>query len=205
MGDNNERIMTLLPHHWTALINATRSGAIRRLGFNGVDFTALDDDAFLAAIGCRGLKTLEVRECVIRSGFVTDELVRSSVAKGFSELSLWGNKSDSPHRLSDDALMDFFLPLDVAAGRADLVLEGTGVTDMFFTKFIQRLRSGQVRPGSLQFFGAPEQRGLSERIRYLSRYLSGIGSTYRFPSTVDDNNSNKVHFFEDSPCIRLQF
>ncbi|KAH7704307.1 hypothetical protein AAVH_28497, partial [Aphelenchoides avenae] len=133
------RSITVSPDQWATLIDALRSGVVRHFAFDNVDLSALGNDAFRVAVECRGLQSFEVRQCVILGGFVTDELIRSSVAKGFSELSLYGNKIDYPHRLSEEALMDCLLPADTAPRRQSLslVLEGTGISDVFLTKIFQ--------------------------------------------------------------------
>ncbi|KAH7707726.1 hypothetical protein AAVH_25028 [Aphelenchoides avenae] len=133
------RPIALSPDQWATLIDALRSAAVRHLGFDNVDLNALYDDAFRVAVECRGLLSFEVQRCVILSGFVTDELIRSSVAKDYSELSLWGNKSDSPHRISKAAIMDCLLPADALPEQTSLslVLKGTGITETFLAKIFE--------------------------------------------------------------------
>lgn len=63
-------------------MHSVRIGSVRRLCFKFVDFSALDDDAFLVAAGCRGLQTLMVQWSVIPSGFVTDDLLLFVAAQG---------------------------------------------------------------------------------------------------------------------------
>jgi hypothetical protein len=110
--------MTLSPDHWTMLTDAIRSGAVKFLHFCGVDFSALYDDAFLIAVGCRGLQSLVVCRSVVPSGFVTDDLIRHSVAQDLLQLWFSANESDAPHSLSDEAVLDFFFP----AGAVVLVI-----------------------------------------------------------------------------------
>lgn len=110
------------------LIDATRFGGVRSLVFSCVDFSAFGDDVFHIALGCRGLRSLEVQWSVVPSDYVTDELLRSNVAKGLLELHVYyKNKSDSLQRLSDDAVLDFFFRADKATeGHSlNLRLKGT--------------------------------------------------------------------------------
>lgn len=103
-----------------------------------MDFSALDADAFLVAVGCRGLKTLLLRGSVLPNGFGTDDLIRSSVAQGVFQLAAEDN-SDAPRTLSDDVVLDFFFRADAVPAREslDLVLDGYGVNDMFLTRFFE--------------------------------------------------------------------
>lgn len=130
--------MTLLPEQWTTLIDAIRTGAVRRLYFNSVDFSALDSNAFLEAAGSRGLQVLMVRSSVVPSCFVTDDLIRTGVAEGVHALALANNESNMPHRVSDEAILDFFFRADAAPGRrVSISLDDSGVTDMFVSKFLE--------------------------------------------------------------------
>lgn len=131
--------MALFPGHWATLIDAIRIGAVKCLLFAGVDISALADDAFLAAVACRGLKSLVVQRSVLASGFSMDELIRFSAPKCLTQLSFHENKSDAPHSLSEDAVLDFCFPPDAAPGRHSrtLVREGSGITDLFLTKFFE--------------------------------------------------------------------
>lgn len=112
---------------------------MERLHFNRIDFSALDDGAFLDAVECRGLQSLIVQESTFPSGFVADDLIRSSAAKGLLELWLRGNSNTTPHRHSEGAILDFFFRADEApeAQPRELTLEGSGVTDSFLTKFFE--------------------------------------------------------------------
>lgn len=129
--------MTLLPDHWATLIDAIRSGAVRRLTFDDVDFSTLADNAFQAAVACRGLQSFKVRWSFLPSGFVADDLIRISVARGFLRLKLFENQCDIPQNISDDAVLDFFFRVDAPVGgqSRSLSLAGTGLTDMFLKKF----------------------------------------------------------------------
>lgn len=132
--------MTLLPDNWSALIDAIRSGAVRRLKCSCVDFSALRKDAFLLAVGCRGLRSLDIQRSVVLSGFITDKLIRASAANGVLELTFCKNKTDAPQTFSEEAVMDFFGSVDAAApGEAPLclTLPGSGVTDMFLSRFFE--------------------------------------------------------------------
>lgn len=126
--------MPLCPSHWTTLFSAIRSGAVRRMSFYGVNFSALNDDAFLAAIGCRGLQSLTIESSYVPSGCFTDDLVRSSYAKRLLQLQF--SENNKSHRLSDDAVLDFYLPTDASPGGQSrcFILEGSGVTDLFLAK-----------------------------------------------------------------------
>lgn len=137
--------MFLSRGHWTTLMDAVRSGAVRRIECQRVDFTALSNAAFLTAVGCPGLVGLEVIWSVVPGSFVTDDLLRSSIAKGVRQLSVMENKRDSPHRsmtlhrFSEDAILDFFFRTkDAPSGgqRFTLELYGSGVTDAFLSKFL---------------------------------------------------------------------
>lgn len=130
--------MTLAPRHWATLIEAFRRCALRRLQFLSIDFSGLDADAFLAAVGCRGLRLLTVRESVFPNGFMTDDLIRASAARGLFELVMNGNTTDSPHGQSEEAVLDFFLSADPAtASHRSLVLDGSRINDMFLTKLFE--------------------------------------------------------------------
>ncbi|KAH7698752.1 hypothetical protein AAVH_34150, partial [Aphelenchoides avenae] len=144
---NGYRNTTLFPNahfHYassfpiTPLMDALRSGAVRSLEFFRVDFSALNNDAFVMAVGCRGLQSIEVDRSVVPSGFITDELLRISAANGVLKLGFCQNKSSEPHRLSEDAILDFFFRADAVSGQLSLrlLLDGSGVTEMFLTKFV---------------------------------------------------------------------
>lgn len=128
--------MAPVPDHWTTLVHAIRGGTVRDFHFSQVDFSALDDDAFLVAICLHGLQSIALWTCVVPSGFVTDDLLRSGIAKGLVDLRFVVTKID---RLSEDAILDFCFPGDaVPGGRSQcLVLEGSGVTDMFVKNFFE--------------------------------------------------------------------
>lgn len=136
MGDLGGRT-TLSVHHWRVLVDAIRSGAVQRLEFCGIDFRALPDDALLVAVGCRGLRSLEVIHSFAPSDFVTDDLIRSSLAKGLLELCIYGNASDSPHIISEDAVMDVYFPAALGIQSLTLKLNGFWLTDMFLRKFFE--------------------------------------------------------------------
>lgn len=131
--------MSILPLHWTTLIDAIRSGAVRQLQLSGVDIGALESDAILVAVGCRGLQSLEIGESVLPSGFGMDDLLRCGVARGVPDLSLYENDGDAPHGLSDNGVLDFCFPVDAAPEERSLHLnvESSGVTNMFFAKFVE--------------------------------------------------------------------
>lgn len=137
--------LKLFPYHWASLIDGLRSGAVRNLRFYSVDLSALDDDAFLDALGCRGLLSLVVERSDVPSGFAVDVLVPTSVAKGLTELSLRGNKSDTPPSVSEDIVLGFFFRADAGQGRQtfDLKLEGSGVTEKFLAHFFKVLLWGR--------------------------------------------------------------
>ncbi|KAH7684434.1 hypothetical protein AAVH_41058, partial [Aphelenchoides avenae] len=141
MGNVNmcSQSMTLLPDQWTTLTDAIRKGAVERLHFSRIEFSALDNDALLVAVGCRGLESLGVRRSVVPRGFVTDDLLRSSVAQGLLELSIYDNVSDLPHRISDDVFLDLYCPSDAAPATQPLSLdlEGSGLTEKFMQKFFE--------------------------------------------------------------------
>lgn len=103
--------MTLWPEHWTTLVEAMCSGgAVRHLHFSRVDFSALNNDALLVVVGCRGLQSLRIRRSVVPSGFATDDLIRCSLAKGLIELCIFENDTDSRRKLAEDAILDFCFP-----------------------------------------------------------------------------------------------
>lgn len=89
----------------------------------------------MVALGCRDLQSLDVHESIVRSGFVTDDLLRASLAKGLFRIRFSDNNSDAPHSLSEDHVMDVCFPADAAPGGLprNIQLEGTG----FLTKFIE--------------------------------------------------------------------
>ncbi|KAH7703380.1 hypothetical protein AAVH_29446, partial [Aphelenchoides avenae] len=131
--------MALSPDHWTTFIDSICIGAVQHLTFNSVDFTALSNHAFLVAVRSRGLLSFAVERSIVPSSFVTDDLIRSCVAKGL--LSLWfsKNKSNTPHALSEHAVLDFFFPADAASARQHrhLRLENLKVTDKFLINFFE--------------------------------------------------------------------
>lgn len=127
------------PGHWATLCDAIRSGAVQGLGFNGVDLSTLGADSFLPVVGCRGLQSLKVRRSVLPNGFVTDDLIRSSAARGVLQLSSEKN-SDAPSQLSDKVILDFFFQADVAPCEREslrLVPEGYGVDETFLKRFFE--------------------------------------------------------------------
>lgn len=129
--------MTLVPHQWTTLSNAMLGCAVRRLSIRRVDFSALDKDMFLIAVGCHGLQSLDVQDNVVHSDFVTDGLIRSCVANGLGQLCIYDNDNDSPHTIV--SVLDFFFLADTAAcgSTRSLKLEGFGITHVFLTKFLE--------------------------------------------------------------------
>lgn len=93
----------------------------------------------MVAVGFRGLQSLDVRQSVVPSGFLTDDLIRSSAAKGLPELYFVENESDAPSRLLEEAVLDFFFRADAAPeGQSlSLMLDGAWLTDMFLAKFLE--------------------------------------------------------------------
>lgn len=141
--------MPVLPRNWTTLIDTVHSGAVWRLRCMNVDFSAVDDDTFLVAIGCRGLKSLCVGLSVVPLGMVSDDLIRSGAANCLLELCFATNSSDTRLSLSDDALLDFCFPVGASIREPSrrLELAGTGITDMFLAKFFQVIRlAGRLKP-----------------------------------------------------------
>lgn len=140
--------MTFCRHHWTTLIDAIRKGAIQRLSLTSVDFRTIDDYAFMDAVDCRGLQPLTVWRSEIFKGFITDDLIRSSVSKGLPELCFYSHIGDAPHSPSEDALLHFFFAADTDAAPGQhpyrLELDGTAVTDMFASKFFEVSTFGGV-------------------------------------------------------------
>lgn len=67
------RYFTFFPNHWTTLIDALRSAAVRRIQVFNTDFSALDNDALQIVAACHGLQSLEVKRSVVPSGFVRDD------------------------------------------------------------------------------------------------------------------------------------
>ncbi|KAH7710491.1 hypothetical protein AAVH_22229 [Aphelenchoides avenae] len=207
LDDRYEEGMPLCPSHWTTLFSAIRSGAVRRMSFYGVNFSALNDDAFLAAIGCRGLQSLTIESSYVPSGCFTDDLVRSSYAKRLLQLQF--SENNKSHRLSDDAVLDFYLPTDASPGGQSrcFILEGSGVTDLFLAKCFERLRSSPSRPsGSLKFYGMTKQRGLSP----YDQYLTPVGplrmhATYRFPPMGGNSEPYEVELYECSLYTYVRF
>lgn len=116
-----------------------RTSAIRRFYANRADFTALDNDAILAVVDCRGLRSLEVRRSVFPMGFVLDDMIRASAENGALQLHLLENRSESALRFSDDAILDFCFCADASPEQQSIriELEGAGVTDLFLTKFFE--------------------------------------------------------------------
>lgn len=81
MGQHNHSKVNLSPDHWSTLVNAVRCGAIRSLWFISVDFSELDNDVFLIAVGVCGLRSLMVERSVVPGGFVADDLIRKMLAR----------------------------------------------------------------------------------------------------------------------------
>ncbi|KAH7700533.1 hypothetical protein AAVH_32346, partial [Aphelenchoides avenae] len=208
-GDYPDSIK-LSPDHWTSLMNAIRSGAVRRLQFSGVDLSSFSDNAFLIAIGCRGLQLLALERSVVPGGLVVDDAIRSSVEKCLLELSLCGNKSDTPHRVSEAAVLDFFFRADAAAeGQSlSLKLEGTGIADKFINQFFERVLSSPARPsGSFEFYGAPKQRVRSAYAPYLAPGgTHGRSLNFRFPLADhdDDKSFYSVALFQGTEYMRVE-
>lgn len=121
------------------LIEAMRGGAVEDLCFNGLDLSALGAEAFLVVVGCRGLKSLVLHRSVFPSGFVADDLMRASAAKGLLRLGFFKNKCATLPRVSEDAILDFFFPANAAPKRdsVSLELDGSAVTEIFLTKFFE--------------------------------------------------------------------
>lgn len=86
MGDYSGIMTTVAHNHCTALIGAMGGGAVQTIHCAYVDFSALANDALLEAFGFRGLQSFAVRRSVVRSGLITDALIRASVASGLHEL-----------------------------------------------------------------------------------------------------------------------
>lgn len=130
--------MSILPDNWTTVLDAISSGAVQCFHFAGVNFSALSEDAFLIAVGRRGLQALVVRHSAISGKCVTDDLIRASAAKGLRRL-IFNNNADAPPRFSEDAILDFFFRADAAQGGQWLSLEltGSGFTQMFLFKFFE--------------------------------------------------------------------
>lgn len=114
--------MTLSREHWTTILDAIRHGAVRRFDFDCVDFNALDTDELLVAFSCRGLQLLEVDRSVVPSGFVTEDLLRSSAAKGVLELRFTRNPSNALPGISEVAVLDFCFSADAASEGSRLTL-----------------------------------------------------------------------------------
>lgn len=130
--------MPLRSDQWTTLLDTIRTGAVHRHTFSSVDLSALNADAFQRAVDYRDLISVEIRVSVVPSSFVTDELIRSCVAKGVRQLWSSGNRNHTPPTISDDAVTDFFFPVNAAPGQhRDLMLEAFGVTEMFAAKFFE--------------------------------------------------------------------
>lgn len=129
--------MSLSPGHWKTLVEAMCIGAVQSLAFSSTDFSALNNDTFLVALRCRGLRSLSAERSIVPSSFVTDNLLRSSVTKGLLTVWFSKNKSDTPHPLSEDAVIDFFFSADTASARQHryLNLENFGATDRFLINF----------------------------------------------------------------------
>lgn len=145
MGDHDEDsdkdlcLTMLLPDHWTALVDAVRCGDVRNLSFSGVDLSSLDSDVFRVAVGWPGLESLAVRHSVVLGGFVSDDLLRCCPPTRNFGLFYYANESDTPHGVSDDAIFDFLFSVEAASGGRwhSLLLECTGVTEMFLAKFLE--------------------------------------------------------------------
>ncbi|KAH7673102.1 hypothetical protein AAVH_42419, partial [Aphelenchoides avenae] len=133
--------MTISPDQWTTFIEALRNGAVQLLHFIDVDFSALDSDVLLLAVGCRGLQSIRIHGSIVPSGFVLDDLIRSSVANGLRQLWFFESRSDAPHGLSENATVDFIFRANTAQRRQQdpilLMLEGPQVTETFLTKFFK--------------------------------------------------------------------
>ncbi|KAH7697800.1 hypothetical protein AAVH_35114, partial [Aphelenchoides avenae] len=136
---HNVGSMILSSDQWATLLDAMRAGSVQSLHCRRVDFGALDDDAFLLAVRCRGLQSIRVRDCVVPSGLVTDDLIRSSIANGLRQLRFSGIKTDAPHAFSEDALLDFFFETGATpkGRKRNLELQGYGITDTFVRKFFE--------------------------------------------------------------------
>ncbi|KAH7707727.1 hypothetical protein AAVH_25029 [Aphelenchoides avenae] len=202
--------ITLHPNHWAILIDAIRNGAVRGLFFNGIDIM-LDAKTFLLAADCRGLQTLLLRGCLLPNSLNTDELIRSSVAKGLLLLAS-ENNSDAPRTLSEDGVLDFFFRANAVPGGKPLILmlNGYGLTATFLTSFFKRLLSSTfLRSGKLKFHGAAKQRGLSAYAQYLAQeelHWAELIATYRFPLSGDDGNESyyEVKLRESTSHMRMK-
>lgn len=197
--------VTLSSDHWPMLIDAILSGTVRRLQFVIVDFGALDIDAFLVVVGLRCLQSLEFERSVVSNGFVTDDLIRSSVAKGIRGLTLEEITGERSLGLSEDAVLDFFIRADSEPEEQplSLVLDGYDVSDNFVTKFFERLHSSTVQAGSLHLYCATNQRGLSAFAHYKAPSRNELTDTYRFPSIDDDDISYEVSLMLSSSYVGL--
>lgn len=83
---------------------------MQRFDFANVDFSALNDDAFIVAASCRGLEALHAGSCVVPSRLLTDRAIRACPANGGLELDFFANTSGGPYAVSEDAILDFLLP-----------------------------------------------------------------------------------------------
>ncbi|KAH7708100.1 hypothetical protein AAVH_24653 [Aphelenchoides avenae] len=180
---------------------------VQNIYLRRVDFSALDADAFVVAVGCRGVQSLTVRGSFIPSGLVTDALLRSCAASGLVDLRFFENESDAPHRFSEDALLDFFFAAGASTkGRhRNLELQGEGITATFVRKLFERLRTTSVRPsGNLEFYVPQKQRGLSAYEKYLT---PGMHDTvlHRFPPTDDSYKSYAVGFYVKTTWMHVWF
>lgn len=132
----NAKLKSFFFNQWSTLVDATRSGAVQCLYCAYVDFSALDADAFLAVVGCRGLQSLLIQESILPNGLVMGDLIRCGISKGLRELRFYDNQSKTPHGLSDDVILDILFLADAATER-NLGFDGTWVTDMFLTKLFE--------------------------------------------------------------------
>lgn len=130
---------SLLPNRFTTLVEGKRSGAVRRFYARRTDFSALDGDAFLAVVGCRGLQSFQAQRSVFPSGCVVDDLIRSCAANGVLELHFRENRCEPALRFSDDAVLDFCYQTNAAPVRRPISLEldVIGVSDLFLAKFFE--------------------------------------------------------------------
>ncbi|KAH7695339.1 hypothetical protein AAVH_19370, partial [Aphelenchoides avenae] len=207
-GECDWGVVTFLSDQWNIVVDAIRYGAIRRLKFECVDFSALDDGALLETVACRGLQSFVVRRSVVPSGFVTDDLIQFSVANDVFRLWIFKNESEIPRRLSEDALMGLYFSAESAPRRRTLLaLDGSWVTDMFLTKFFERLLSSTLRRfGSMKFYGAAKQRGLSAYANYLVPSSKvWVQAAYLFPATEVEDKFYRVALCERSSYLYVWF
>ncbi|KAH7699854.1 hypothetical protein AAVH_33038 [Aphelenchoides avenae] len=180
------------PRQWTDLTNILRSGAAPHLLFEYMDLSILPDNALVDTARCR---KLEVSWCDVRGRLLSDDVLRSCAANGVIELTVWANKSEDEHTVSEEALLDFCFPQNGPSRRVAFDNLPTP-SDTFAVRFFQRLLAPgctSAPSGFMVFTGKKEQHGLADYVQCL--VPDQPNPTYRFTSLRDGEYA--YHFVVD--------